>query len=571
MINSIYEEERISTIAARYRLSLDNQNEIDTNLLTPMYKNMVLSKILNNFEGFRIRADELMLSGNFNFFMKNLKTFSYSYFKNLEIYKRTINSNVIELYNESKKIEDFFQNQISNFESVKRNLAKEGSRFFVRNNFSQRNLEETYDLIDIKNKTYFTKNELCECDFKRIITKSKALRLLTPIRASILGSSESGQLVEKSNEISFLWRPKKRYKYIVYKEEKRLRYSESMEKASLNILYDFGFINKTNYMILDEGSFLPTVLNESKFKYYDAQSSSWRPIEIIYQNKKMKKNFIYFKEIETSKIQISIDQYRSLNKVSKNNLTAEEKFDLEVIRPNNNEISKFEMYDIYDLSLDELSFYYIKYRRKGLYRDSKYLEVDKLKFISLKDESVEVTNSLIEAEVEIQYYQEDSWNWIILPLPRSYKVKEVLSVKNKQAILTFPIKEDGEIIISNENGETLNSPFNFFLYTIRSLEEDQSKIYNHYIDFNDNFRAAKIIVEYEIPGEIKYPVGVYKNNILQFDGEIKDKKALVRSRYIIRNLGTKSNSSVITKAILESNAKDDFSNVSNRYRILKGN
>ena len=84
MINSIYEEERISTIAARYRLSLDNQDEIDTSLLTPMYKNIVLSKILNNFEGFRIRADELMLSGNFNFFMKNLKTFSYSYFKNLD-------------------------------------------------------------------------------------------------------------------------------------------------------------------------------------------------------------------------------------------------------------------------------------------------------------------------------------------------------------------------------------------------------------------------------------------------------------------------------------------------------
>ena len=130
MINSIYEEERLSTIAARYRLSLDNQGEVDTSLLTPIYKNIVLKRILKNFEGFNARADELMLSGNFNFFMKNLKTFSYSYFKNLEIFKRAINSDILELYNESKKIEDFFQKQISHFESVKRTLNKEGSVFF---------------------------------------------------------------------------------------------------------------------------------------------------------------------------------------------------------------------------------------------------------------------------------------------------------------------------------------------------------------------------------------------------------------------------------------------------------
>ena len=343
-----------------------------------------------------------------------------------------------------------------------------------------------------------------------------------------------------------------------------------MEKASLNILYDFGFVSKTNYMILDEGSFLPTVLNESEFKYYNLETGDWEKVKVLYQNKKMKKNFIYFKEIETNKIKISIDQYKSLNKVSKSNLNPEEKFTLEVLRPDSNQTVESEMYDIYDLSLDELSFYYAEYRRKGLYRDSKPLEVDKLRFLSLNDESVETDSSLIEAEVEVQYYQGDSWSWVILPLPRSYKIKEVLSVKNKQAILTFPVKKETIVKVYDESGNQLENPFNYLLFRVKTLDEEETKIYNHYLEFNDSFRANKIIAEYEVSSEIKYPCGVYKNKVFQFEGDLKDKKALIRSRYIIRNVGTKSNSSVVTKIILESNAKDDSSNISNRYRILKG-
>ena len=432
MISSLYEEDRLATLAARYRLGLDNQADVDTMLLEPIYKTLVLSQILNNFNGFEARVNDLLLSGDFNVFLKNLKTYSYSYFKNLNIYKSILKDKNLEIYNESKKIEELYNKQICNFLSIKKQLLNAGSDFFVQKKFYQRNLEEKYDLVDVKYKSYFKKSDLTENSFGSLRPKVRKHVKVTPIKASIIGNSTSGEKVETSKEMSFLWRPNKRFKYIVYKSEDRLRFSDRTEKASLNILFDFGFIEKINKIQIDEGSFLPVVIDYDELKYYD-KNGEWHKVNVLEEVKNLKKRTLYIEEIEASELKLSFNQYKSLNKVSESFLTEEESFSLQVLNPRQNQNQDTIMYDVYDLSLDEVSFFYDVYSAKSLFREKDAIEVDKLKFLSLSDESMEQdSNCFIEAELEIQYYASDNnWSWTIIPYPRSYKIKERLNVKRR--------------------------------------------------------------------------------------------------------------------------------------------
>ena len=63
-------ETELTALAARYRLKLDNNRE---ELLRPTYENIVLNEINQRFKWYETRSNQIVKSGNYNFFLKNLK------------------------------------------------------------------------------------------------------------------------------------------------------------------------------------------------------------------------------------------------------------------------------------------------------------------------------------------------------------------------------------------------------------------------------------------------------------------------------------------------------------------
>lgn len=555
-------QRELTRLAARYRLNLDGNEE---QLVTPVYENLVLNEILTRFKWYETRVDRVIKSGNHNFFLKNLKTFCYAYFKTLDAYKSTLETNNYSLNNEIKEIESFYKKQVGNFESIKKQLANPGSSFYVRENFFQRNLEESYDLIDEKTKTYFQKSNLAKSLESEISSSIKESFDIKPLRANVLGRSESGEKVEASSEISYLWRAGKRFKYIVYQNEKLLREKKDLNKASLEILFDFGFIQKLNKITIDEGSYFPGTLDEANLKYYDKIDKTWKNINISKRNSRLKKTNYFFDEIETNKIIIKIDHYKCLNKVPNSFLDAEELFDLEVLNPQNNQDTEIEMYNVFDLSIDEVSFKYEIYKKRSIYREKKAIELQKAQFFSLRLEKEIPENCFLECEIELQQFlNKDKWSWNILPIPTSYEIEEIIFFKDGKAKFTFPVKAGNisNVSIFDKDRNAINN-----FEEISKVKESTYETYNDYIESDT---LNQVVVKYLIHDFIEYELGKYENGIFNFNNKVKNKKVLLRPRFIFRNINDENKSASVYKYTIETNKTDFNQNVSSRYNILRG-
>lgn len=554
-------QEDLTALAVRYRLNLDNNSD---ELLKPIYENLFLNQINERFKWYETRSSEIIKSGNYNFFLKNLKTFCYSFFKTFDSYKSTLETKDYSLENEIKEIEIFYKKQISNFESIKKDLNSSGSKFYVKESFSQRNLEESYDLVDEKRKSYFPKYNLAKCSDSQISSSIKETFKIKPFKADVLGSSANGEKIESSKYTSYLWRPSKRFKYIVYQNEKMFKENPGTKKASLEILFDFGFVQKVNKMILDEGSYFSGTLDESNFKYYNETNKQWEILNVNRTNRQLKKINYFFDEVETNKIIVKIDHYKSLNKVPESFLTFEETFNLEILSPTNNQNPLVSMYNVFDLSIDEINFEYEIYKKKSIYRERSAIEVPKAEYFSLGVESEVKENCFLECEMEIQVFNPNgSWNWSIIPIPRSYKVKEVLFFKDGNARLTFPVK-DGNIehlTVKDLTGEVINFD------SILKIDQSNYQIYNDYIESET---LTLVEAEYIVHDSIDYDIGKYENNLFTFNGKIKGKKVLLRPRFIFRNINDENKSASIHKYTVETNKTDFNKNVSSKYEILKG-
>jgi len=569
MSNILYEEQEIKRLAARYRLSLENISLEDQPIVTSLEQNLILEKILNGFTGLKTESTTVLKSSDYNFFLKNIKTFVYSYFKIYSTYLRNLDVSLRENLNIISEIEDFYKKQEANFESIKKKLTTPSSDFIVRKSFSQRNLNETYDLIDKKRNNFFRKYELANSRESTIHSSIKNESLITPKKASVFGRSKNSEKFEKSEETSKLWRKDKRYKYIVFKEEKEEAYKETMSKAELNIEFDFGTIQKFNKINIDFGSYLPSVVNKNKLLFLDEETKSWEPIQVFYNNENIKKEKFWLNTFETRKIRICLEQYKSLNKVSESFLSIDEKFSLEILNPAQRQSVDKKMYEVYDLSIDHIEFNYEKYFCKSIYREKNYIEIDNLEYLNLEVNTIEAPLSFVESEIEVQYYLDGKgrWSWDILPIPTSYKIKEVLYVKKKSAVLTFPIMENSDDTkIYNKVGDELDENN----YQIKYIDDsNKNLIYNTYIELN-NPTADDFYIEYAVNNKINYVNAVYENNTLKFKDSLKGKRALVRPRFIFRSLNKESTSNFITRYVLEKNAKVDDVNISSEYKLLKG-
>ena len=556
-------QELVSNIS-RYRLSLDNQLGVNEIFLSSVYNNIVMKQILENFPGVNIKYGKVVKSGEFNFFLKNLKTFLYGHFKILNNYNKEIKSFQSAVDNELEKIEYFYLNSLNNYDSVRKTLGTEGSSFKVVRDFKQRNVSENYDLKDFKNKDYFQLNELTENSLGNITSKIKFKNSIVPVKANIEGSSEEGEIVEKSEETSFLWRKGKRFKYIVYKEEK-IEVINKTEKASLSIIFDFGFIEKINNINIDEGSYLPATIQEEELEFLDGET--WKKINIIKKNKKLRKTEYFISPVYTQKIKMKIDHFKSLNKVPVNTLNSEEKFILEAVSPNNNITSEIKNYNIYDMSLDEVSFNYYKFSNRSIYRESIQHEIEKLKYVNLEINKINSDLCFVESELEIQYFLNNkNWNSKIIPVPTSYKVEEVLIKKENNFLITFPVKEN-TFVLKAEDGTIISRD----KYEIKIINDKKPNLYrNYYIETNSSIQQKRFFCEYIHSEKIEYENCFYENGKIKFEKLLLNKKAIVRPRFIFRNYGKSENSCYIENYILETNENSKKENVSTRYKILKG-
>ncbi len=276
----LYGEEEIKTLAAQYRLELDNINRNDAVLLEVWNREMVVNYILSNFTALSTNSNEILKTSDYNDFLKKIKTFLYSYFKFCLQYENVIDLEMRENSNIIKLIEKFYNTNLCNFESIKKKLSSSASDFIVRKFFEQRNLDEKYDLIDRKEGVFFQQHEIANVKNNCIHSGIKNDSLIIPKRASVFGKSKHSEKIEKSKDLSKLWRENERFKYIVYKEEKEEVLSGSMSKAELNIKFNFGFIQNVNKVDVDFGSYLPCVMNIDKFKYYDEEEKEWKKIDV---------------------------------------------------------------------------------------------------------------------------------------------------------------------------------------------------------------------------------------------------------------------------------------------------
>jgi len=340
--------------AIDYRLSLDNRTEVERNLIYPIYRRLVLPEIISNFSWKDVNSSKLLKSSEYNFYLKNLKTFLYSNFKLAESYRSILDTKSKQTFNEIHEIKNKYSKLQDLFFGIKKDLAFSGTTTTSKSFFEERGLEEIYDLEDNKDTFDFFKLNLSKSKVNILESAIEEEVQVHPVNAYVFGKSINSSKIEQSDSIDYLWRDNKRFKYIVFKKAPSSDVLVRDDTAELNLIIDFGFIQSLNEMTIDGGSYLPVVLNESKLEYYDQDTAEWKLIQLSIKRNNLNNKILMFNTIKTNKVRLQFQQFKSLDNVAEAFLTRDEAFTVDMLNPGNSIPRDSKLYKVYDLSIDSI-------------------------------------------------------------------------------------------------------------------------------------------------------------------------------------------------------------------------
>jgi hypothetical protein len=556
--------------AIDYRLSLDNRTEVERNLIYPIYRRLVLPEIISNFSWKDVNSSKLLKSSEYNFYLKNLKTFLYSNFKLAESYRSILDTKSKQTFNEIHEIKNKYSKLQDLFFGIKKDLAFSGTTTTSKSFFEERGLEEIYDLEDNKDTFDFFKLNLSKSKVNILESAIEEEVQVHPVNAYVFGKSINSSKIEQSDSIDYLWRDNKRFKYIVFKKAPSSDVLVRDDTAELNLIIDFGFIQSLNEMTIDGGSYLPVVLNESKLEYYDQDTAEWKLIQLSIKRNNLNNKILMFNTIKTNKVRLQFQQFKSLDNVAEAFLTRDEAFTVDMLNPGNSIPRDSKLYKVYDLSIDSIKFKYKKYKHKSIFREKHPVEIKKAKFCALDVKFIPTEHCFVEQEMELQLYpKKETSNWVskIIGIPTGHRVKELLIKDGKHYVLNFPVAakvgaeaEGLDIVLKNSDNLEVGE------YTIAFDANNPEKFRSYTIEIEST--ANFFYAEYRTTNRILYDDDVvYENGSLQFKGAFLDKKILCRPRYIFRNKN--KNSCYVVRYTLSKNSDTADKTDDLIYKLLR--
>jgi hypothetical protein len=557
-------------LANSFRNSLDLVSVGDRDVYNFLNPRNYLERDLTNYS---VSADKVVESRYQNYSTKEAQGYFYYQFKLLNGFDEYLNEKATSFnvtLNKLKK--DRIQIQ-DTFEAINIKLTNSYTQSYKRSIFNERGIADRLSLFDIKKNQFFLPSY--QCEYKMLIeSPTRQKEQIFPKKCYISKSTRSDTFTNKIENIdidpNYIFRKGKTYKYIISKkQEKRKNIQVKDLEAYLELVFIFDKIEVINEITLDTGSSLPILLEKDDFQYYNEMNREWRPIEIIfaYDNFNNKKYFV--NEVSSNKFKIKLTQRKSYSDISvtgENNINS-------MLRQNDlveSNRERQEIVKIFDLSVDNIEFYYKTYKQKGFYRESEYIEANELKEINVEIEEKVFENCFIEKEVEvIKFLNGEKVFQNFIPVSEGHIHKEALCFKGRRALLTFPPEDDLKVYI---NGVLLTKGRHYDLLVEGEAENINTNCYKHQIVLFQNIILAVENV-FHCEYSVKFPINFNKEITINHSSisfkENVDAQYLISPRFIFRNLSKDNKSSLIKSYNINTISNERKSSISNKFKRLK--
>ena len=563
----ILEAERL---ANSFRNSLDLVSVADRDVYNFLNPRNYLDRDLTNYS---ISVDQIVESRYQNYSTKEAQGYLYYHFKLLNGFDEYLNEKATSFnVNLNKLKKDRIQIQ-DTFEAINIKLINSYSQSYKRSIFNERGTADRLSLFDIKKNQFFLPSY--QCEYKMLIeSPTRQKEQIFPKKCYISESTRSDTFTNKIENIdvdpNYTFRKEKTYKYIISKkQEKRNNMQVKDLEACLELVFIFDKIEVINEITLDTGSSLPILLEKDDFQYYDELNQEWKPIEIIfgYDNFNNKKYFI--NEVASNRFKIKLTQRKSYSDIS---ITGDNNAN-SMLRQNGlveSNAESREVVKIFDLSVDNIEFYYKTYKQKGFYRESEYIEANELKEINVEIEEKVFEDCFIEKEIEvIKFLNGEKVFQDFIPVSEGHIHKEALCFIGRRALLTFPPQDDLKVYM---NGVLLTKDEDYYLLIEGEAENRNTSCYKHQIELSPSLALAiESILHCEY--SVKFPINFNKEikinySSISFKDNI-DGQYLISPRFIFRNLSKDNKSSLIKSYNINTISNERKSLISNKFKRLK--
>ena len=463
--NNILNFDRNLREAAKYRLGL-RESIIETDVKRDV-ESLFLSKSIKfkKLSFYRLNARNPISATNISYNYKNFSFFLFFKYKNL----KTIESILSSI---RSKNEVFFKNLNRDLKKIKDQLLesdiKLNSKFNkvkVDSYFQEKDLLESYDLIDLKTERTLLKNQ-------KLIFKEDAIALpeyfkkeIEIVKAEICWEDsflgDTLKAVKVSNNSSLLHRKDKVFNWVVAKKEFNATGQVMKERpVELSFILHLNGEEPLNQIFIEFATELEVHLKNGCIKYWDRNTSSWIEYsELSLVNESNRLQVYFVNEIRSKKIKISLLQknfFDSTELFEKNEIELETEELLTSSKIPINFRSEKELYRIHDLSILDVIPSYKKYKNFGYFREANPIYINKaLSFWNDVEYLHEDDDCFLEKSAHVVLFGEEDFDAIkkqsnqfertprynsIISIPNeSYISKELLVFKNKQAkCLFFP-------------------------------------------------------------------------------------------------------------------------------------
>lgn len=567
MLNSkILEAEEL---ANKYRNSLDQVRLSDQEVYNYLNKRNYLNKNLNKHA---VRVDRLLESRNENYYIKETQGYLYYHFKLLNAFgdylkekQNAFNVSLVKLKRDRIELQD-------SFDSINLKLTNSYTQSYKKSIFKERGVKDKISLLDRKSEKYFL--ESYQCNYKNLIESPvRQIEKIFPKKCYISEATKSDTFTKKVEEISsdpnYIFRKDKTFKYIISKKQiKRNNIQVKDLEATLEVVFLFDRIETINEIFLDLGSSLPVILEKDDLSYYNNTSDEWLPVETTFYYESFNNKKYFINEIKTNKFKLKLSQRKSYSDISvsgndnlnslllENNMVESNSEEQEVIK-------------IFDLSIDNIDFFYKSYKQKGFYRESEYFEANELKELNLKTEERLPENCYIEKEIEIiKLFNGEKVFQVFVPVSENDSYEEVLIFKKRRALITFP-SDDVDV---SKNGISLVRGRDYQLRIEGENQNIASQCYSCSIELKETVSMSVEDI-FVCRSLIKFPVNF--NRAISIDhssvylNNYEEAQYLISPRFVFRNLSKNNKSGLIKNYTLSVISSEKKNLVDKKFKRLE--
>ena len=610
--NNILNFDRNLREAGKYRLGL-RESVLEKDVKRDV-ESLFLSKTINfnQLSFYRLNRQNPISGSDFSFNYKNFSFFLFFNYKNLNTIEKTLesfnkrNENYFKLLNRDlKKIKD----QLSESD-IK--LNSKYNKVKVNSYFREKDLLESYDLVDIKRDKTLLKSE-------RLVFKDDVLKLpelfknQIKIQKAEICWEESFfgdklKPIKVSKESSYLYREEKAFNWIVGKRE----FSETGQvikerPVELSFILHLHGEQRINQLFIEFATELNVHLKSQQIQYWNGSEwEAYSDLSIVNESNRLQ---IFFQnELKTKKIKIQLFQ-KAFFEFSKN--SSKNRIDEETEKLINKSalntsvlLEEGEVLKVYDLSILDVIPFYTKYKNFGYFREAEPLSINKALSFWMEASYLHKENDcFLEKSAHVVLFGEEDFEAIkkkrlefertprynkIISVPNSaYTSSEVLVFKNRTAKCLFypdireaskPLSErikvyknDVALIQGTDYSISLDELSSFI--NVNASIEDLNRTYGEkiagsfYIELKER---AKVDDQYKIIYDLDKSFYTDETKLIKvergvvvLDSKLHASVGFIRSRFNLRSFSKINDSSFIKnyKVLVEEIEETESSNI----------